>query len=135
MDHPYAGDPTGKEYSFVVTRAVRLGTRLAEDDHFDPFLLVLRDLESGKQQILPTFWFHGQGNSQRAGVSAPLLSLGEWKRMFGQLDAAFHGMEERIRARAYELYEQRGNREGSALQDWLQAEAELTGAKSFRAAA
>jgi hypothetical protein len=33
--------------------------------------------------------------------------------------------EEEIRQRAYELYEARGCEEGKALDDWLQAEAEL----------
>jgi len=33
--------------------------------------------------------------------------------------------EERIRRRAYELYEQRGRVDGFALDDWLQAEAEV----------
>ena len=36
-------------------------------------------------------------------------------------------IEERIRRRAYELYEQRGGIEGFALDDWLQAEAEILG--------
>ena len=31
-----------------------------------------------------------------------------------------------IRVRAYELFEQRGREEGHELDDWLQAEAELT---------
>lgn len=30
-----------------------------------------------------------------------------------------------IRCRAYELYEQRGRADGHALEDWLQAEADL----------
>ena len=34
-------------------------------------------------------------------------------------------IEESIRRRAYELYEQRGRVEGFALEDWLQAEREL----------
>ncbi len=34
-------------------------------------------------------------------------------------------IEERIRRRAYELYEQRGRVDGFALDDWLQAEAEV----------
>ena len=34
-------------------------------------------------------------------------------------------LDELIRTRAYELYEQRGNREGSDLDDWLQAEKEV----------
>jgi Protein of unknown function (DUF2934) len=42
-------------------------------------------------------------------------------------------IEERIRRRAYELYEARGREDGRALEDWLQAEAEITG-KSAKAA-
>jgi hypothetical protein len=34
-------------------------------------------------------------------------------------------LEYAIRLRAYELYAQRGTAEGYAVQDWLQAEAEL----------
>jgi len=33
---------------------------------------------------------------------------------------------EQIRARAHELFEQRGREEGHDLDDWLQAEAEVT---------
>lgn len=36
-------------------------------------------------------------------------------------------VEERIRIRAYEIYEQRGRREGHALDDWLEAQAEVLG--------
>ena len=43
-------------------------------------------------------------------------------------------VEERIRLRAYELYEQRGRTDGNDLEDWLQAKAEVTG-KSRTAAA
>jgi len=35
--------------------------------------------------------------------------------------------EEKIRLRAYQLYEERGKIEGHALDDWLQAEAEILG--------
>ena len=38
-------------------------------------------------------------------------------------------IEESIRRRAYELYEQRGRIEGFALDDWLQAEGEVFGAQ------
>ena len=38
-------------------------------------------------------------------------------------------IEERIRRRAYELYEQRGRVDEFALDDWLQAEAEILGAQ------
>ena len=34
-------------------------------------------------------------------------------------------IEERIRHRAYQLYEQRGTVDGFALDDWLQSEAEV----------
>ena len=37
--------------------------------------------------------------------------------------------EEIIRMRAYELFEQRGYQHGHDLEDWLQAEAEVTGKK------
>jgi Protein of unknown function (DUF2934) len=35
------------------------------------------------------------------------------------------GLEEQIRLRAYHIYEQRGIVEGSASDDWVQAETEL----------
>jgi Protein of unknown function (DUF2934) len=38
-------------------------------------------------------------------------------------------IEDRIRRRAYELYEQRGRVDGFALGDWLQAEGEILGAQ------
>ena len=34
-------------------------------------------------------------------------------------------LEERIRQRAYEIYSLRGDKPGSELEDWLQAEAEI----------
>ena len=40
------------------------------------------------------------------------------------------GLENQIRQRAYELYEERGGREdGRDLDDWLRAEEEITGTK------
>ena len=131
----YANDPSGKQYSFVVTQAVRLGTRLAKGENYDPFLLVLREIETGKEQILPTFWAHGKSNTERGGQFPPLLSLEEWKTLFRKLDTSFDELEERIRVRAYDLYEKRGKHDGYALDDWLQAEAELRGQKALRAAA
>ena len=35
--------------------------------------------------------------------------------------------EENVRARAYELYEVRGRKDGHAEEDWLQAESEVAG--------
>ena len=43
-------------------------------------------------------------------------------------------VEEHIRHRAYELYEQRGRHDGLADQDWLRAEAELRAAAGKRSA-
>lgn len=129
IDHVY---PNKKQYTFAVTRAIRLGTRLADGENYDPFLLVLREIETGEEQILPTFWAQGQDKTQRGGQFPPLLSLEEWKTLFRQLDADFYELGERIRVKAYELYEKRGKRAGHALDDWLQAEAELTERKSPR---
>jgi len=42
--------------------------------------------------------------------------------------------EEQIRTRAYQLYEARGHEDGHDQEDWLEAEAEITG-KDKRAAA
>lgn len=36
-------------------------------------------------------------------------------------------IEESVRRRAYELYEQRGREDGHAMEDWLEAEAEILG--------
>ena len=44
-------------------------------------------------------------------------------------------VEEQICRRAHELYEQRGREEGHALDDWLQAEAEIAHGKARTAAA
>ena len=43
-------------------------------------------------------------------------------------------LEEQIRRRAYELYEARGREEGRDSEDWLRAEAEITGNSSKAAA-
>ena len=39
-------------------------------------------------------------------------------------------LQEQIRLRAYELYEQRGRGDGHELDDWLQAESEVTEQKA-----
>jgi hypothetical protein len=44
-----------------------------------------------------------------------------------EFDARFPPIEEQIRFRAYMLYVQLGRRNGFALDDWLQAEAEILG--------
>jgi hypothetical protein len=47
-----------------------------------------------------------------------------------ELSSETPSLEERIRQRAYELYLQRGNQPGSAVDDWLQAEEEIRRAKA-----
>jgi hypothetical protein len=44
-------------------------------------------------------------------------------------------IEQQIQRRAYELYEQRGRREGHDLDDWLQAEYEIKGTQANAATA
>lgn len=44
-------------------------------------------------------------------------------------------LQERIRLRAYDLYEQRGGDHGHDIEDWLQAELELTQTKPEKLAA
>jgi hypothetical protein len=51
-----------------------------------------------------------------------------------QTDSA-SGLQQAIQLRALELYEQRGKESGHALEDWLQAETELTPQRTKKAAA
>ncbi len=44
-------------------------------------------------------------------------------------------LEEQIRLRAYELYEERGREDGHEVEDWLQAEGEILGTQNKAAAA
>jgi len=46
-----------------------------------------------------------------------------------QWRAAPKRLENQIRQRAYELYEERGREDGRDLDDWLRAEEEITGTK------
>ena len=134
LDHISSNDPTGKQHTYKVTRAVRLRTRPAKNEKYDPFLLLLRDIDTGAEQILPVFWMQGEVG-QRGGALSPTLALEEWKALFQRMDANFVSLEERIRLRAYELYEQRGRADGYALDDWLQAQAEVAGEGLLRVAA
>ncbi len=44
-------------------------------------------------------------------------------------------LEDQIRARAYELYEERGKEDGHDLEDWVRAEAEVTSSEQRTIAA
>jgi hypothetical protein len=71
---------------------------------------------------------------QISSITGKVALLATWRKaLFRRLDAGSYELEERIRVRAYQLYEQRGKRNGYALDDWLQSEAELTERRSFRA--
>lgn len=135
IDHMHSADPSGKQHTYRVTRAVRLRTQLSKNERYDPFLLLLHEIDTGAEQILPVFWMRGETSAQRGGPSSPALTLDEWKTLFRRMDANFEELEERIRLRAYEIYEQRGRADGHALEDWLQAQAELSGQPALRAAA
>ena len=52
-------------------------------------------------------------------VQMPNINVNQKSDVAQNLD-----LQERIRVRAYELYEQRGRENGRELDDWLQAEAE-----------
>jgi hypothetical protein len=54
-------------------------------------------------------------------VEMPTINLNKKSDVAENLE-----LQERIRVRAYELYEQRGREDGRELDDWLQAEAEAT---------
>lgn len=47
-----------------------------------------------------------------------------------QSNESSNDIQEHIRLRAYELYEQRGREDGRDLDDWLQAESEVTQQKA-----
>jgi hypothetical protein len=69
---------------------------------------------------------------QISSTTGKVVLLATWRKaLFRRLDAGSYQSEERIRVRAYQLYEQRGKRSGGALDDWLQAEAELTERRSL----
>jgi hypothetical protein len=63
------------------------------------------------------------------------------RKVTGQDDSSLHSTlldsdaAERIRARAYEIYLQRGDSAGSAEDDWLKAEQEILGNIGRRSAA
>lgn len=59
------------------------------------------------------------GNSNFASAAAPALAV-EVKKNIVPIN-----MDEEIRRRAYELFEQRGGAPGSEQEDWLRAESEV----------
>ena len=52
------------------------------------------------------------------------------QRTTNQTTESTNELQEQIRRRAHELYEQRGRNDGHELDDWLQAESEVTQQKA-----
>jgi hypothetical protein len=72
---------------------------------------------------------------QISSITGKVVLLATWRKAPSRrLDTGSYELEERIQARAYQLYEQHGKRNGDDLDDWLQAEAELTQRRALRAA-
>lgn len=69
--------------------------------------------------------------SSRAGGPI-ILRASEAAESEALLDAPNRPTHEEIELAAYEIYVQRGSREGSAVEDWLQAERELKEALELR---
>ncbi len=56
------------------------------------------------------------------------------RRIYQETESTIE-LQEQIRRRAYELYEQRGRNDGHELEDWLQAESEVAPQKTKTVAA
>jgi hypothetical protein len=72
---------------------------------------------------------------QISSITGKVVLLATWRKALSRrLETGSYELEERIQARAYQLYEEHGKRNGDDLDDWLQAEAELTERRALRAA-
>jgi len=72
---------------------------------------------------------------QISSITGKVVLLATWRKALSRrLDTGSYELKERIQARAYQLYEQHGKRNGDDLDDWLQAEAELIERRALRAA-
>jgi hypothetical protein len=65
----------------------------------------------------------------------PTLTTPPPLRTINQTTESTSDLQEQIRRRAHELYEQRGRDDGHELDDWLQAESEMTKQKAKTVAA
>ena len=65
----------------------------------------------------------------------PTTTMPPLLRTINQTTESTSDLQEQIRRRAHELYEQRGRDEGHELDDWLQAESEVTQQKAKTVAA
>jgi len=65
----------------------------------------------------------------------PTTTMPPLLRTINQTTESTSDLQEQIRRRAHELYEQRGRDDGHELDDWLQAESEVTQQKGKTVAA
>lgn len=80
----YGNDGTTATYT--VKRAAGLNPELLSGrDDYDPFLLLLRDDETGEESFLPTFWARDESKLTRWGQYPPIMSLDEWRELFCKL--------------------------------------------------
>jgi hypothetical protein len=82
------------------------------------------------QQIIPV------KNAKRVGETTmkSATSSQNWPKPKNQSGQPSSQLQEEIRKRAYELYEQRGSFDGHDIDDWLQAESEIPMRKRARVA-
>jgi hypothetical protein len=66
----------------------------------------------------------GEKKSHTPAVGQPLKAATRGKSPVGR-QPSFDDLHARITVRAYELYVERGYRDGNALEDWLDAEREV----------
>jgi hypothetical protein len=66
------------------------------------------------------------------GCDTEVLSVEDKPCMKRSAGSSLLPLEERVRLRAHELYIARGNESGSEMDDWLQAEDELSAAQEER---
>jgi hypothetical protein len=74
-------------------------------------------LIADEQRVIEELEKHRVAQHGRSPVAKAVMPAGE----------SAPNLEEEIRRRAYELYEARGREDGHDLDDWLHAEAEITG--------
>lgn len=76
---------------------------------------------------------NGSSTKTARTTKKPTTTAGANKGPVAVPPAAFHSngdLEEQIRQRAYELYEQEGRQDGRDQEYWLRAEAEIRGRRS-----
>jgi hypothetical protein len=66
-----------------------------DGEGYDPFVLVLKNLDSGEEKVWPFFWGRDQRQRWRVGQWAPMLEAHEWCTLFDRI------LEHEITGREY----------------------------------